>query len=347
LRCRLERILREEGKRIVVMIDDIDRLDRSETHAILKLVKLSASFSHTSYILALDDEMVAAALGERYGQGGVESGRSFLEKIVQVPLHLPPADQIELRKLTLTGVDAALETSGITLSEEQVQEFGHHFIAGLEPRIATPRHAKLFGNALTFALPLLKGEANPVDLILIEGVRIFYPKLYAGIRDNPEVFLRMPEGHGVEEHRQRQTQLIEGALSGIGVQSIRAIRRGLIEPLFPRTSNMGYGNDWDPIWAQQQRICSHEYFQRYFTYSVPPGDIGDGEVARFLDALSGEGLRDAHPDALIVEFAERRRSPSLSRNSVAGRKSWTPQSSGRWDFFLPEAVTSFLVSVPC
>jgi hypothetical protein len=86
---------------------------------------------------------------------------------------------------------------------------------------------------------------------------------------------------------------------------------------------MGYGNDWDPIWAQQQRICSHEYFQRYFTYSVPPGDIGDGEVARFLDALSGEGLRDAHPDALIVEFAERRAITKLveklrSREEILG-----------------------------
>ena len=67
------------------MIDDIDRLDRTETQAIFKLVKLSASFNHTSYVLAFDDEIVAAAIGEKYGQGGLEAGRAFLEKISGPP----------------------------------------------------------------------------------------------------------------------------------------------------------------------------------------------------------------------------------------------------------------------
>src|SRR5688572_29901269 len=105
------------------MIDDIDRLARKEIQTILRLVKLTARFQHVSYILAFDDEIVAAALGERYGEGGSASGRRFLEKIVQVPLHLPPADSNELRKLAFEGVDQALTQSGITLAEDQVNAF--------------------------------------------------------------------------------------------------------------------------------------------------------------------------------------------------------------------------------
>ena len=67
LRERIEKILREAGKRVVVLIDDIDRLDRREIQALFKLVKLSAGFERTSYVLAFDEEMVAAALGEKYG----------------------------------------------------------------------------------------------------------------------------------------------------------------------------------------------------------------------------------------------------------------------------------------
>src|SRR5690606_29774728 len=81
LRSRIDRMLDESKRRLVVLVDDIDRLDRDETHAIFKLVKLSASFKRTSYVLAFDDEVVAAALGERYGEGGVKGGREFLEKI--------------------------------------------------------------------------------------------------------------------------------------------------------------------------------------------------------------------------------------------------------------------------
>jgi predicted KAP-like P-loop ATPase len=89
LRKRLEGLLHQAGKRIVVLIDDIDRLNRREIQSIFKLVKLSASFDYTSYVLAFDDQIVAAALGEGYGAGDSSAGRSFLEKIIQVPLHLP------------------------------------------------------------------------------------------------------------------------------------------------------------------------------------------------------------------------------------------------------------------
>ncbi len=80
LKDEIDALLLESGKRLVILIDDIDRLDRNETHAIFKLVKLSASFKYTCYVLAFDDDVVSAALGERYGAGGAEAGRAFLEK---------------------------------------------------------------------------------------------------------------------------------------------------------------------------------------------------------------------------------------------------------------------------
>lgn len=47
LKKRIDDLLSESGKRLVVFIDDIDRLDRDETHSVFKLVKLSASFTNT------------------------------------------------------------------------------------------------------------------------------------------------------------------------------------------------------------------------------------------------------------------------------------------------------------
>jgi hypothetical protein len=310
LRGRVEGFLKESGTRVVVLIDDIDRLDRTEIHAIFKLVKLSASFEHTSYVLAFDDSMVAAALGEKYGEGGRAAGRSFLEKIVQVPLHLPPADVIELRKLTFDGVDAALSLSGVALSEDQVQAFVRHFVDGIEPQLQTPRQAKLYGNALAFALPLLKGEAHPVDLMLIEGIRVFYPKLYGVIRDNPELFLKAAdENVRRDQHRQRISKLIDDSLDDSGVIDKERVRSRLVEVLFPRIGNMGYGHEWDMTWSKEQRIRSVEYFQRFFTYSVPPGDVGDLYVEGFLDEIMAAQTTSESIDAKLKALAERRGMP--------------------------------------
>lgn len=312
LRSRIEDILADSGKRVVVLIDDIDRLDRAETQAIFKLVKLSASFSHTSYVLAFDDDIVAAAIGEKYGHGGLEAGRAFLEKIIQVPLHLPPPDEIALRQMTFEGVDAALTQSGITLSQENIDAFVRHFVDGLEPQLHTPRHAKLYVNALTFALPLLKGEAHAVDVMLIEGIRIFYPKLYAAIRDNPEYFLSSgADRHDREAHRQRAAAIIGQALEGIGVPDKGQVRARLLEVLFPRLSNMGYGHDWDKRWDREQRVCSDKYFKRYFTYSVPPGDVSDIAVERFVEAVATMSPADA--DDALKAFSARGAIPQLIR----------------------------------
>jgi hypothetical protein len=312
LRKRIEQMLDEAKKRLVILVDDIDRLDRDETHAIFKLVKLSAGFRHTAYVLAFDDEVVSAALGERYGQGGAIAGRAFLEKIIQVPLHLPPADESSLRALALEGVVNALNQAGIELSKEQTDTFITHFDDVLLSKIETPRRAKLFSNALLFALPLLKGEANPADLMLVEGIRVMYPKLYKAIRDNPSLFLRAErdERRGARrEGPSRIDSLIEEATPELTPEEREHVKSRLLQPLFPRIGNSMYDHEWDRIWSGQQKICSSEYFKRYFTYSVPEGDVPDAQIADFCNAAPH--TTDEQRRALIQAFAERQALPRV------------------------------------
>ncbi|MBK4987588.1 AAA family ATPase [Pseudomonas sp. S37] len=288
LKDQIDALLGQSGKRLVILIDDIDRLDRQETHAIFKLVKLSASFKYTSYVLAFDDEVVAAALGDRYGDGGQEAGRAFLEKIIQVPLHLPPADQISLREITFEGVDHAVKQAGIVLDQRQVHVFTRHFVDGLESRFETPRVAKLYTNALLFALPLVKGEVNIAEFMLVEGLRVVCPKLHAAIRDNPQLFLQgeSRDGlRGLERAPSAVDQILEGAMPHTTSEERNQLRERLLTPLFPRIGNTLYGGDWEKQWADEQRICSNRYFKRYFVYGVPAGEVSDGSIANLIDAL--------------------------------------------------------------
>lgn len=312
LRSRIDVMLDEAQKRLVILIDDIDRLDRDETHAVFKLVKLSASFRRTAYVLAFDDAVVSAALGQRYGAGGTAAGRAFLEKIIQVPLHLPPVDEISLRHLALQGVDNAVNHAGVTLTQSQVDAFVRHFDDALLPQIETPRRAKLLSNALLFALPILRGEVNPSDLMLLEGIRVIYPELYAAIRDNPVLFLQ-----GEREVRRNQVQgavsrvdtLIQQATPMLSNDERAVLRSRLLEPLFPRIRNIGYGGEWDSTWGREQKVCSTEYFKRYFTYSVPVGDVPDSQVSALCD---GVAMASADERRILLEaFAARQGLPRL------------------------------------
>lgn len=292
LKARVGEILVEAGKRVVVFIDDIDRLDRGEIHAILKLIKLSASFQNTAYVLAFDDEMVAASLGERYGAGDLAAGRNFIEKIIQVPLHLPDAEPIDLRQLAFEGVDEVLSTNVVTLSEDQVQAFVLHFQQGILPAVRTPRQVKRYINAIRFAVPLLKGEVHVVDQLLLEALRTAYPDLYLSIRANQDTYTGHSFANGFGDGAKQKDAAkttIEGGLKDLAGEA-RDAAIHVLKALFPRLEgifgNSNYGSDWDSAWAKERRIASDAYFRRYFQYAVPSRDIADSDVEMFINSAN-------------------------------------------------------------
>lgn len=288
-----------QSKHLVILIDDVDRLDKSEIHSLFKVLKISADFPNTTYVVACDEDMVSAALAERYGGPGIESGRSFLEKIVQVPLHLPPPERGVLQQFCFEGVSEALDLAGIQLIESQSQEFALRFIDGLEPALTTPRMARRYANALMFVLPLLKGEVNIVELLLIEGMRVFYPAVYRFVREHPTIFLAegtalLPDAGG---QKQTAEKALASAVVALSPDAADAVNQ-LIKRLFPRFEGLlngtTYGSSYDISWAAEQRVASRNYFDRFFSYGIPTGDVSDERVAEFIRDCSS-----ASQDAIL------------------------------------------------
>lgn len=291
-KSRTEQLLEKSQKRVLILIDDVDRLDKSEIHALFRLVKLTADFKYTSYILAFDKDIVASSLQDRYSTSQGNSGEEFLEKIIQVPLHLPYIDKQVLRNFCLQGVDTALELANIELNDEQAQEFARNFVSSFDSCITTPRKAKLYSNIIMFSLPILKGEVNPVDLMLIEGIRTFYPRLYEIIRDNELSFVgAFPTGSNSNYDTDKDyiKKLVDDALINIDSNSKLSVIR-LLETIFPRLQavygRMHYGVDSLKLWNDNQKICSKSYFSRYFGYSLPPDDVSDVAITQLIQDIN-------------------------------------------------------------
>ena len=291
LRNRIVSLLKGSKKRVIILIDDLDRLDKRETDTLFRLIKACADFPNVCYVLAFDDTVVSKAIGARYGGGDEQAGRSFLEKIIQVPLQLPVAAREDLRSLCFDQVDQALSHAGIELTKNQVGEFVASFDRGISIRLTTPRAANRFGNGLMFALPSLVGEANPVDHLLVEALRAFYPEVYEVVRDN-HVDLSGVERDwpGDESQTPPGARLLQPVLEPMDEDQADAVKELIIE-LFPRLGGAygrsSYGSDWLSRWSSEQRICAPEYCPRYFMYSVPHNDVPDSEVTALLEIARG------------------------------------------------------------
>ena len=170
----LEKTLADIPKKIVVVIDDIDRLDRKETKLILKLVKLTADFPKTIFILAYDRARVEDRITEK--DNGLEGGE-YLKKIIQVSFSLPLPDQQELWNLLFKDLDASIETiygkTDFTGKEET--RWGEVFRGGFNNLFVTIRDIKRYISSLRLDWSIMgKSDVNKIDFLGIEAVRVLH-----------------------------------------------------------------------------------------------------------------------------------------------------------------------------
>lgn len=294
-RQQLEGLLAESGKRIVIMIDDIDRLDDTEIATIFKLVKLAADFTHTAYILAFDQEVVSKALAKRYASSE-DSGTSFIEKIVQVPIELPHADRDVLQTMTLEAMDGALKGVGAELDDADTNRFSTVFARHLGPRIGTPRVVKRIANAIEFVVPLVAGEVNITDLLLVQTLGVLFPEVVRKMPTAKDALLGKAFDYPLNDVENLVRQQLEPLFEGFSKEE-RDDVTGALRELFPRIerlySNYHYGQESLPGWHEAQRICAPNYFDRYFSYGIPVGDLADADLKGFLTGVVDMTEEDA------------------------------------------------------
>ena len=91
----VNRTLRELGKRVYVLLDDLDRLSGEEILEVLKLMDRNASFTNTVFIVAYDKVYVNNVLKKHLDHG---LAHSFIDKYIswEIPLPEPDKEMLEL-----------------------------------------------------------------------------------------------------------------------------------------------------------------------------------------------------------------------------------------------------------
>ena len=91
----VNRVLRELGRRVYVVIDDLDRLSGEEILEVLKLMDRNASFSNTVFITAYDKAYVNNVLRKHLDHG---LNHCFIDKYISWEFPLPAPDKEMLKQ---------------------------------------------------------------------------------------------------------------------------------------------------------------------------------------------------------------------------------------------------------
>ncbi len=82
----------KEG-RLIVFIDDLDRCSPDKIPDLLEAIKLFTMTPRCVYVLGLDYDIVRKGIEKKYKFKEEREASEYLEKIVQIPFHMPPLDE--------------------------------------------------------------------------------------------------------------------------------------------------------------------------------------------------------------------------------------------------------------
>lgn len=161
------------GKRIVVLIDDLDRCSPDKVVAVLELVNIIMDVPGFIFVLALDYDVLVDAVQHRYPH---VSGHDFIEKMVQVPFRVP---RLDLQRETFL---ADLVPDWDLRSVDVPQGFGDYAVdvaeLGLE---ANPRRIKRFVNSFLVLRRIVDRRNISVSSELLAafiGLQLRWPDQY-------------------------------------------------------------------------------------------------------------------------------------------------------------------------
>lgn len=296
LKSKISAILRDAGKRILVVVDDIDRLTPEETRQLFTVIKALGDFPNVVYLLSFDREVAAQAIEQQSGM----PGERYLEKIIQVPFELPPVDRMALRAALFKRLDEILGDTPDGLFDQSY--WTNVFHDGIDPLIQVPRDVVRFTNTLSVTYPAVRGEVNPVDFIALEAIRVFLPGLYGVIRTNQDQFSGHSRDGGYDGGQKAKAAFHEQWAQTLP-EPLRSSTRDLLERIFPKIGQMGYGADWLAQWRRSLRACHPDVFPTYFRMTVPPGAVRRSEMLALLNLAETPA---ALGDALIQATSEKR-----------------------------------------
>ena len=201
LRERFEQIndaIKRTKLQIIVFIDDLDRLYDSEILEVLSLIRNSANFSNTIFIVAYDRNYLIAALKKVNNY----HPHAYLEKIFQLELPLPQferdiivkilkdkllpylldEDKDELEDIALISIDKYNSEYYINKANRTIPDF-------ILDGIKTIRDVNRLVNSFLVAYDLLKKEIVLADLLKLELLKIRYLGVYELLANNMKLLL--------------------------------------------------------------------------------------------------------------------------------------------------------------
>lgn len=275
-------------KKVVILIDDTDRLEGNEVFEILRLIRNTADFKNVIYIATYDKEYVTDVLeGNK-----IKDPDNYLEKIFQVEVHLPKVEKIKLWKTFQNDIYNQFnikEQATANTILRQLYNDAKLILQTSKNYRQIKRLARRYMVFIDYAKNNLGNEINEINLFWLEILQEQDPKIYDILANDPKKLLS--EKDDLYVYKETDTNTENKIIKNI-------ITIQILKKLFPYKPNRYIKNT----------INHKQNYSIYFTLKIPSYKLKNTDFNKLIGYNVNNNLNDddrkKHVEKTITEWVE-------------------------------------------
>ena len=292
------KLLSKQKSKIIVIIDDIDRLSNEQIRQVFQLVSSVAKFPNTIYLLVFDKNVVVKAL-EKVQEG---NGEDYLQKVIQMPIQIPEIPEAKMHAVLFNRLNDIIDKQPQILFERTHWE--KIFKPCVEPFINNLRDINRLCNALRFKLTTISSEVDFSDMVAISAIEIGMPEIYEWIKLNKGILtgrntnvnwlMNKKTGEQRKEHYHNELQyVLKSRYSDKELDDNTEIALTCLSHLFPHFGKIidyTYQVVNDDLFRRNNYIAHFEKFDRYFYFDIDTVAIKRASIEEAVYTLDVNAL---------------------------------------------------------
>lgn len=290
---------------VLVILDDLDRLEPTELLLTFRLIRLVGRLPNVFYLLAYDEATLEDTLSRTDLVGSAEGrARDYLEKMIQLRFDVPPLLGSQRVQLVNEFLDAVLTAREIELGVGESERLQEAWTVCLSRYMVQPRAIRRLVSQVDVMWPEVAGEVDFVDFLVVNFLRVFERDVFDLVVESRDELVGLSGilGRDREDNHARWKRwlaLVETARARFP-ESVLALLTVLFLTLKGAKENMAYGSHHTADIVRRRGIGCDEFFDRYTQFGVPPGDLSDLVLKRAIGQLDSG---DRGEESRIVEVA--------------------------------------------
>ena len=166
------------GKRLYIVLDDLDRLEGKELLETIKLIDITASFKNTVFLVACDKKYANDVLQEYLG---ANPGQGYLDKYIAREIQLSAYINESLTKMMARYLESEVIDGELVTRQDVLDEWFDvsHYIV---PHLGTCRHLKCYFNLFIDDFQEVQDYVDPSDFFLLSLLKYKDKAVYDAVK---------------------------------------------------------------------------------------------------------------------------------------------------------------------